>query len=369
MKMMKAARLHQTGGPLVVDDVPVPELQPHDVLIQVKACNVVPNLANILANWPTWCPDLPLPRLPAIFGLDPAGIVVKVGDRAHGFREGDRVYVNPARSCGGCRQCRAGDIVNCRNFTFIGYFGFGPDSQMVFDDYPYGGLSEYVTAPPSALVRLNDKISFEQAARFGYIGTAYSAMRKMEVGAGTTILINGITGTLGVGAALIALALGTTRILGTARNAKLLERVRALSPERIEVFSVEGRGKLADWARGLTEGGVDVMVDTTGPHTPAQVMLDGLMAVRRGGKIVNIGGMMETLPLDMKWLMDEQIQVSGSVWFTSDEGQDMVDMVEAGTLDLSVFEHIRVPLKDVQTALQSLTEKTNGGFRNVVVIP
>ena len=50
--------------------------------------------------------------------------------------------------------------------------------------YPYGGFSQFITAPEDALVRLPDNVSFENAARFGYLGTAYSAMKKLGVGPG-----------------------------------------------------------------------------------------------------------------------------------------------------------------------------------------
>src|SRR3954465_11679987 len=76
------------------------------------------------------------------------------------------------------------------------------------------------------------------AARFGYLGTAYSAMKKLGVGPGQTFLINGISGMLGLNAAVRARAMGATRILGTGRNVALLNRVKALSPQRIEVFAV-----------------------------------------------------------------------------------------------------------------------------------
>jgi alcohol dehydrogenase len=59
--------------------------------------------------------------------------------------------------------------------------------------YPYGGLAQFITAPATALVKLPDNLSFEAAARLGYFGTAYSAMKKIGVGPGQTLLINGIS--------------------------------------------------------------------------------------------------------------------------------------------------------------------------------
>ena len=57
-------------------------------------------------------------------------------------------------------------------------------------------------APQYALVKLPDNVDFNQAARFGYLGTMYSAMRKAGMGPGKSMLVNGISGTLGIGGAL-----------------------------------------------------------------------------------------------------------------------------------------------------------------------
>ena len=56
-----------------------------------------------------------------------------------------------------------------------------------------------------------------------------AAMRKIGVGPGQSLLVNGVSGTLGLCAALIALAMGATKILGTGRNGALLERVKTLA--------------------------------------------------------------------------------------------------------------------------------------------
>lgn len=368
MKTMLAARMHEIGGPLLLEQIPIPEPRPTDVLVAVRACGVVPNLKNVLTKWPEWFPYLPLPKLPAIFGLDVAGVVSQVGSQVHSIRPGERVYVNPARGCGSCRACRGGEIVNCRGFTFQGYFGRGPLSQAVFDAYPYGGMSEYITAPQSALVKLPDHVSFEQAARFGYLGTAYAAIRKAGAGPGRSLLINGIGGALGLCAALVGLATGVTTILGTGRNQSLLDRVKALAPAKIEVLAV-GKRPVQEWAMELTEQeGVDAVIDTLPPGAPSSAMQDALNALRRGGRGVNIGGVGEPLPLNVHRMMGMNIQLIGSCWFTTGEGQDLAEMARVGTLDLSVLEHRRIPLKDVNEGLSTLQDASRG-FNNFVVIP
>jgi alcohol dehydrogenase len=369
MTTMTAARLYRPGSALQLDQVPIPVPGPDDVVVRVKACNIVPNLKNVLsADWPRLYPHLPLPKLPAIFGLDAAGVVAATGKSVLSIREGDRVYVNPARGCGSCRACRSGDLLNCGSFIYQGYFGRGPMSQGIFERYPYGGLAEYTMAPASGLVKLPAGISFEAAARLGYTGTGYSALRKAKVGPGCSVLINGIGGTLGLGAALSALALGATRVLGTGRNESLLARVRAIAPERIHVLSV-GATSIRDWALSLTDGeGVDAVIDCLPPRTPTSAVMDALEALRMGGRQVDVGGTSDPLTIPGYWIKSRNAQLMGSRWFTTGEGEEMAALAEAGLLNLDVYEHRRFPLALVNDAIAATGDGT-GGFSNVVVLP
>jgi alcohol dehydrogenase len=190
-------------------------------------------------------------------------------------------------------------------------------------------------------------------------------------------LINGISGTLGLNAAMLALAMGVTKILGTGRNAALLNRVKALSPQRIEVFAVGdakgppagGVDPLVPWAKSLTEShGVDSVLDCLPPGASAAAMMRALYTLRRGGRAANVGAVMETLPLNAFWLMTNRIGLQGSVWFTTGEGEEIAAMAAAGTLDLSVLEHRIFPLSQVNEALAGMDNR-DGGFTNFIVDP
>jgi D-arabinose 1-dehydrogenase-like Zn-dependent alcohol dehydrogenase len=373
MSTMIAARLHAYGQPMTLDRIEMPEPRPTDVVVEVKACGVVPNLARVISNFfGTLTPDNKMmPPLPAIFGLDPAGVVAKVGAQVFGVRPGERVYVNPGRFCGSCKMCRSGQECDCPSWTLQGYFG---RSQEIMRAYPYGGLAQFITAPATALVKLPDNLSFEAAARFGYLGTAYAAMKKIGVGPGHALLINGISGQLGLNAAQLALAMGATKILGTGRNQSLLDRVKKLSPRRIDVLSVPDAAPgptdpLVAWAKNATEGhGVDGMIDCLPPGAPASAMMRALFALRRGGRAVNVGAIMETLPLNAFWMMTNRIGLQGSVWFTTGEGEEMAAMAAAGTLDLSALEHRVSPLSKVNEVLAGMDNR-DGGFTNFVIDP
>lgn len=364
---MLAARMHHVAEKMRLERIPLPAPGVGEVRVRIHAVNIVPNLSNILANWSTWFPEDPLPTLPATFGLDPAGEIDAVGDGVIGWDVGDRVYVNPGRFCQSCRACRHGDHVNCESFAFAGYFGFSPSSLQLLDRYP-GGLAEFQIAPAYSLVRLPDALAYNAAARFGYLGTMYSALKKAEAGPGKSLLVNGISGTLGIGAVLLAPALGLTELYGTGRDAELLGSVAELLPGRIQVHSL-GDGPVDEWIADMTgRHGVDIYVDALGPGADHETFRQSMRALSRGGTCVNIGALMGELAIDIHNLMDQQKSIVGSVWSTAGECQEMADLVGAGILDLSVLEHTVHPLTDVDAAISGIGTR-HGGFSNFIISP
>ncbi|MCD7037266.1 alcohol dehydrogenase [Pseudomonas syringae] len=364
---MRAARLHDTGKPLKIERLPVPTIRPTEVLVKVEACGLVQNLQNVIAEWDEVAPELPLPKLPAIFGLDATGVIESVGSQVYGFKPGDRVYVNPGRYCGSCRACQAGEPVSCDSFVLNGYFGLGKNGAQMFEDYPYGGLCEYMPAPQYSLVRLPDAVDFETATRLGYLGTAYRGLIRANAGPGKTLLINGITGTLGLGAVAVALALGVKKILGTARNKDFFQKVQDMGPEgRIEILE-SGSEPVKEWSQRVTDGqGVDIVLDALAPGAPAEPLVEGFKSLNRGGRLVDIGAVQGDVPLDLFWALSNDITIIGSSWFTTQQSQAMVDMAGAGLLDLGFYEHKVYPLEQVNKAVDD-TSSRHGGFTNYVI--
>ncbi|MFC9357890.1 alcohol dehydrogenase catalytic domain-containing protein [Rhodococcus sp. NPDC057014] len=371
MTTMRAARLHDSHSPLRIDDVEIPSLRPTDVLVRVEACGIVPNLANILTAFDEVAPNGSLPPLPAVFGLDAAGVIAVKGDQVRGMNVGDRVYVNPARYCGACRACRAGRTAHCEYYLFNGYFGFTPKSREMVSDYPHGGLCEYLAAPQYSLVALPDSVSFEEACRFGYLGTGFRALKKAGVRPGDVVLVNGVSGTLGLGVALLALAMGAGLIIGTGRDAAKLERVKEIAPDRIAVYTkAEATQSLADYAAELTDGvGVDTVVDCLANGSPAEPFLEALAALGRGGSLVNIGAVGGAVPITMHELMEREQHIYGSIWFTTEQAEEMAALAATELLNLSHLEHRVFPLEKVNEAIQTVVKKGNGGFDNFVVNP
>lgn len=366
---MQIARLHDVDTDMRLEECVIPDLRPDEVLIKVEACNVVQNLKNVLQGMNKSPLAFPFPQLPAVFGLDVTGTVERCGSLAAGFAIGDRVYVNPGLSCGGCKACRSDRAIDCDAFALRGYFGIGPNSQKSLDDHPQGGFAEFMTAPQRNLVRLPDTLDFDTGSRFGYLGTAFSALQQAGCGPDKTVLINGVTGTLGLGAVAIAVAMGAAKILGTARDTTLFDRVKALGADgQIEILEL-GTADIKTWACALTEeNGVDIVIDALGGGAPPEALRDVLVTLRRGGCLVNIGAITGDVPVDMFWALSNNIRIIGSSWFTTGQGQQMAALVERGLLDLTFFENRKYKLSAVNDAIEGTGDRS-GGFTNVVVNP
>lgn len=367
-KKMRAARIHEIGGSPVVDEVDVPDIDDEEVLVCVRSCGIVPNLLNVLRRWPTVFPDLPLPPCPAIFGLDPAGEIAQVGSRVKGVKVGDRVYVNPIRGCNTCRHCADGNYVACDHYAFAGYFGFSPKSKEIYKRYPSGGFAEYMRAPSYAVTRIPNRMSFDEAARLGYIGTAFGALRRGGVGPDSVVLINGASGTLGLGGVISALALGARRILGVARNRELLEQVKAIAPSRIETWSIDD-GPMDQWVLEMTDGeGVDVALDCLPFGAPPELFLSALNLIRRGGVMVNAGGVVGNVPIPLGALMIKGVTIVSSNWFTPKYAREMAALVDSGLLNVSAFVHQPYGLDHLEEAVSNFDSR-HGGFTNIVIRP
>jgi len=127
---MKAARLHQFHSPLVVKEVPDPQItSPYDVIVKVGAaglCRTDLHIREGQFDEAQKEANLSLPYSP---GHENAGWVEAVGEAVTNVAPGDKVILHPLITCGLCRACRDGDDVHCENSSFPGLFAEGGFAQ------------------------------------------------------------------------------------------------------------------------------------------------------------------------------------------------------------------------------------------------
>ena len=140
---MKAAVMHEVGKELRIEDVPIPEIGPEEVLVATRSCGICGTDLHILKGFGY------VPKLPHILGHEPAGVVAAVGSKVTHLAPGDRVVPHLFFTCGDCYYCRAGRDQQCLNLRGL----LGVLSP--------GAFAEYFKTPGANLFRLPEKVPFD----------------------------------------------------------------------------------------------------------------------------------------------------------------------------------------------------------------
>src|SRR5215203_5927846 len=315
---MRAMILDAPGEPLRAAEVPIPEPGPEQVLLRVRACAVCRTDLHVVDG------ELPGPKLPLIPGHQIVGTVVRSGDRAKRFPEGDRVGVPWLGSIDGtCRYCISGRENLCDAARFTGY---------QID----GGYAEYTVADHRFCFPIPDGYPDLQAAPLlcaGLIG--YRSLRF----AGDAERL----GLYGFGASahlIIQVAIHQGR------------RVFAFTSPHDEEAQEFARELGAEWAGSSEETPPEeldaaIIFAPVGPLVPT-----ALGTLAKGGTVVCAGIHMSDIPTfsydDLLW---EERSVRSVANLTRQDGQEFLDLAPYVPVRTSVTPF---PLEQANEALDAL---------------
>ena len=202
--------------------------------------------------------------------------------------------------CGVCDECQHGYMISCRSGSRAAY-GWQRD----------GGHAPYLLAEENTCIRLPDSLSYIDGAfcACGF-GTAYEALRRMQVSGHDRLLITGL-GPVGLAAAMLGRALGATTIIGT----DLSENRLALAGDLglVDVAIEADDGALDEILRRTGGHGCEASIDCSGA-APARLL--ALQGTRDWGRCAYVGEG-GTVSFEVsKYLIHKQITLFGS-WVTS----------------------------------------------------
>jgi NADPH2:quinone reductase len=324
--MSRAIRLHQTGGPEVLqwEEVEVGEPGPGQARIRHAAVGV--NLIDTYHRSGLY----PLP-LPSSLGREGAGVVEAVGPGVTYVRPGDRVA----------------------------YAGGPP-----------GSYAEMRVLPADRLVKIPEGITEQQAAAMMLKGMTaqYLIRRTYRVQPGETVLFHAIAGGVGLIACQWLKALGAT-VIGTAGSDDKAALAKAHGCDHVIVYT---REDFARRVRAITSGqGVPVVYDSVGKST-FQGSLDCLRPL---GLLVSFGNASGPVPPFELGLLAQK----GSLYVTRPTldtytatradleatAKDLFDVVRSGQVKIEV--HQTYALRDAQQVHRDLAERKTTG--SIVMLP
>ena len=210
---MRAERFYADSKKVAVEDVPIPEPGPGEVLVKVAFCGIChSDLSLINGTFPSQIPVVTQ-------GHEASGTIAKLGPDVTGWAEGDRVIVPAGRPCTTCPNCRRGDLANCLRTQLMAF---------AYD----GAWAEYTVAQAVGLTRVPDNVPMEQAAILAdAVSTPYGAVvRTGKVGIGESV---GVWGVGGVGTHIVQLArlVGAVPVIAVDIKPAVLDRALELGAD------------------------------------------------------------------------------------------------------------------------------------------
>ncbi|MEZ4339160.1 MAG: L-threonine 3-dehydrogenase [Sandaracinaceae bacterium] len=263
---MKALVKKERAEGIWMDEQPVPEIGPNDVLIEIHKTAICGTDIHIY-NWDDWSQrTIPVPMT---VGHEYVGRIVEMGSHVTGLSVGDRVSGEGHVTCGMCRNCRGGKRHLCRNSVGVGV------------NRP-GAFAEYLSIPAVNAYRIPDSIPDEVAAFLDPLGNAVHTALSFDL-VGEDVLITG-AGPIGCMAAAVCRHVGARHVVITDVNPYRLELARKMGASRAVDVRSENL-KDVQKSLGMTEG-FDVGLEMSGNPAAFQ---DLLRNMNHGGHVAILG--------------------------------------------------------------------------------
>jgi D-arabinose 1-dehydrogenase-like Zn-dependent alcohol dehydrogenase len=343
---MRAERFYADTKKVVLEDVPIPEPGPGEVLVKVAFCGIChSDLSLINGTFPAQAPVVTQ-------GHEASGTIAILGPDVTGWAEGDRVVVAAGRPCQNCPNCRRGDVVNCLRVQLMAF---------AYD----GAWAEYTIAQAAGLTRVPDNVPLEQAAILAdAVSTPFGAVvRTGKVAIGESV---GVWGVGGVGTHIVQLArlVGAVPVIAIDINPAVLERALEIGADYAFNSGDDGlRDKIAEITGGRL---LDVAFDAVGLKATFEQGLDCLTA---GGRLVGVGMSAESPtvgPTAMFGLTRKQ--ALGHLGYQNVDIETLAKLVSLGRLDLSRSISEVVALEDIALGIEKL-ERQDGNPIRILVRP
>lgn len=288
MKKMKALVKKYAEPGIWMDEVPVPEYGPNDVLIKIHKTSICGTDIHIY-NWDEWAQKtIPVPM---VVGHEYVGTVEAFGENVHDVQIGELVSGEGHLVCGQCRHCRAGRGHLCPNTKGVGV------------NRP-GCFAEYLVIPVTNIWHCDPKIPKDVLSIFDPLGNAVHTALSYDL-LGEDVLITG-AGPIGIMAAAIAKHSGARNVVITDLNPYRLELAKKVGVTRVVDVSKE---KLSDIISELgMVGGFDVGLEMSGSPKAFNDMID---AMYTGGKIALLGILPSNAAIDWTKVIFKGITIRG----------------------------------------------------------
>ncbi len=336
------AQVFRGVNQLSYEEIPVPDLAPDEVLVQVQVVGLCQSDIKKIRY--------PLYEPPRIFGHETAGTIAAVGAEVRSWQVGQRVVVMHHIPCMHCNYCLNENYSMCdvyKNVTTTA--GFSPSG---------GGFADYVKVPGhivrnGGLIPIPDQVTFEQASFVEPTNCCLKAVKKAQIAPGQTVLITG-AGPIGLMFIMLVKYFGA-RAIATDLIPSRIDR--AISVGADAAFDARDPD-LSAKIQALTNG---MGADTSLLAVPSEkAFFQALDCTRKGGKILFFAEFPDEveIPINPNVLYRREIDLMGSYSSSFKVQALAADIVFRQQIDVDALISDRYALKDLAAAVEQAVAPT-----------
>ena len=343
---MKVALM--TGpGKLEIVEKDIPQPAPGEALVKLDYVGVCGSDLHYFENGRIG--DF-IVKYPFVLGHESGGVVVEVGSQVKNLKPGDRVALEPGKTCGQCEFCKTGLYNLCPDVVF-------------FATPPVDGVfREYTAHEADLCFKLPDNVSTMEGALIEPLAVGFHAAITGGAKLNQSALVTG-SGCIGLVAMLALKALGLSRVFVSDVVSKRLEKAKALGASGVINAAQEDVAKTVKELNGGE--GIDLVIETSGTEAAAA---GGIVVLKKGGTLVFVGyskdGMMN---LPMGQALDKELTMK-TIFRYRHIYPLAIDAVSQGKVDIKNIVTNVFDFADIQNAMDKSARNKTEIVKSVIKI-
>ena len=337
-KMMKTAVMTELKK-VEIQERPVPVPKENEVLVKVEYVGICGSDLHYFESGRIG--DFVV-EYPFVLGHEAGGTVVEVGANVKNLKVGDRVAMEPGKTCGTCEFCKQGKYNLCKDVIF-------------FATPPVDGVfQEYVAHEANLCFKLPDNVSTMEGALIEPLAVGFHAANQGGAHAGQTAVVMG-AGCIGLVSMMALKAEGVSRVYVVDIMQKRLDKALELGADGV----INSREKDAvQTILDLTDGlGCDLVIETAGTEITTRQAIE---MAQKGANIVLVGySKSGEMTLPMSLALDKELTFK-TVFRYRHIYPMAIDAVASGKINLKGIVTNIFDFDDIQNAMdKSISDKAN----------
>ncbi len=349
---MRAA-VYRGPGHIQLENVPIPQIGPNEVLVRVKVCGVCgTDLKKI---------EYGLVPPPRIFGHETTGVIASLGEGLTEWNIGDRVALNHHVPCmlPSCHYCSRRSFAQCPTYKQTGVTaGFEPAG---------GGFAEYVRVmdwcAASGMVRIPEDISFAEASFVEPLNTCLKGVRLAGISSDDTVLIIG-QGPIGMLFTQLCKIAGAHVIVSDKSEDRLAHSMHLGADYAVNPDS----GELNAAIKSISDGrGADAAIVAV---PASSVIPDAFCSIRPGGKVLLFAQtrLQDFIDVDAGEVCMLEKSLIGSYSSDITLQEEAADLIFSRKVDVRTLISHQLPLEQINEAID-LASHPRGSSMKIMVVP